>query len=138
VRRAAGYRSSAPPGDEIYDLLDKVGLTDAVRALPDGVDTVLERGGEPLTLPDRARLSLARALFNEPPLLVFDHLDADLGLEGRALMRALLRDYPGIVVAATDLHDEVMEATLIWDYHDVRSTSIEPRIMIDDVAGSGR
>src|SRR5262249_8269262 len=64
VRRAVGYRSAAPPGDEVHEVLDKVGLTDRVRALPKGVETLLVRGGEPLTLPDRARLSLARALFN--------------------------------------------------------------------------
>src|SRR5262249_8118570 len=87
VRRAVGYRSATPPGDEVHDLLDKVGLTDRVSALPDGIETVLVRGGQPLTVPDRARLSLARALFNEPPLLVFDHLYPDLGRAGGAAMR---------------------------------------------------
>jgi ABC-type multidrug transport system fused ATPase/permease subunit len=138
VRRAVGYRSATPPGDEVHDLLDKVGLTDAVRALPDGVETILVRGGEPLRLSDRARLSLARALFNEPPLLVFDHLDADLGQEGRAVMRALLRDYPGVVVAATDLHDEIMATTLIWNHHEVTRTPIDPQCAVDDVVGTGR
>ncbi len=125
VRRAVGYRAATPPGDEVHDLLDKVGLTDRVGALPDGIETVLVRGGEPLTLPDRARLALARALFNEPPLLVFDHLDADLGQEGRAVMRNLLRDYPGVVVAATDIHHEIMETTLIWNHRRVTHASLE-------------
>jgi ABC-type multidrug transport system fused ATPase/permease subunit len=136
VRRAVGYRAATPPGDEVYDLLDKVGLTERVRALPDGIETVLVRGGEPLTLPDRARLALARALFNEPPLLVFDHLDADLGQEGRAVMRKLLRDYPGVVVAATDIHHEIMETTLIWNHRKVTHATLErslsPELMLVD------
>ena len=45
---------------------------------------MLAHGGEPLTIPERARLTLARALFATPALLVFDHLDADLGRDGRA------------------------------------------------------
>src|SRR5262245_26578505 len=138
VRRAVGYRAATPPGDEVYELLDKVGLTDRVRALPDGIETILVRGGEPLTLPDRARLALARALFNEPPLLVFDHLDADLGQEGRAVMRALLRDYPGVVVAATDIPDEIMETTLIWNHSKVTRTPIEQQYTVDDLVRTGR
>jgi len=138
VRRAVGYRAATPPGDEVHDLLDKVGLTDRVRALPDGIETILVRGGEPLTLPDRARLALARVLFNEPPLLVFDHLDADLGQEGRAVMRALLRDYPGVVVAATDIPDEIMETTLIWNHSKVTRTPIEQQYTVDDLVRTGR
>ena len=138
VRRAVGYRSATPPGDEVHDLLDKVGLTDRVRALPDGIETTLVRGGEPLTLPDRARLALARALFNQPPLLVFDHLDADLGQEGRAVMRALLRDYPGVVVAATDIEDELMATTLIWNHREVRRTPIDQQCTVDEVVRAGR
>jgi ABC-type multidrug transport system fused ATPase/permease subunit len=137
VRRAVGYRSATPPGDEVHDLLDKVGLGARIRALPDGVETKLVRGGEPLTLPDRARLALARALFNEPPLLVFDHLDADLGQEGRAVMRALLRDYPGVVVAATDIVDELMATTLIWNRHVVTRTPIEQQSPVDELVGAG-
>src|SRR5262245_16834491 len=136
VRRAVGYRAATPPGDEVHDLLDKVCLTDRVRDLPDGIETVLVRGGEPLTLPDRARLALARALFNEPPLLVFDHLDADLGQKGRAVMRKLLRDYPGVVVAATDIHDEIMETTLIWNHgkviDDTLLRPLSPELMLVD------
>ena len=138
VRRAVGYRSATPPGDEVHDLLEKVGLTDSIRALPDGIETVLVRGGEPLTLPDRARLALARALFNEPPLLVFDHLDRDLGQDGRAVMRALLRDYPGVVVAATDIPDEIMETTLIWSDRDVTRTPIEQHDTVEDLVRTGR
>jgi ABC-type multidrug transport system fused ATPase/permease subunit len=138
VRRAVGYRSATPPGDEVHELLDKVGLADRVRSFPDGIDTILVRGGEPLTLPDRARLSLARALFNEPPLLVFDHIDADLGTEGRAVMRALLRDYPGVVVAAADVEDEIMATTLIWSHREVAGVPIDRRRSIDEVVGAGR
>jgi len=66
-----------------------------VAELARGADTILVHGGEPLTIPERARLLLARAILDEPPLLVFDHLDADLGQDGRATMRRLLADYPG-------------------------------------------
>jgi ABC-type multidrug transport system fused ATPase/permease subunit len=138
VRRAVGYRAAEPPGDEAMELLAKVGLADRVRSLPDGIETVLVRGGEPLTLRDRARLSLARALFNEPPLLVFDHLDADLGQDGRAVMRALLHDYPGVVVAATDIPDEIMATTLTWSPRSVTGSPVDQKRTLKDLVRTGR
>jgi hypothetical protein len=53
-------------------------------------------------------------MFGEPPLLLFDHLDADLGREGRARMREVLQDYPGVVIIATDSVEEVMQPTIRW------------------------
>ena len=75
---------------------------------------MLTGGGEPLAIPERGRLILARALFDSPPLLVFDHLDADLGREGRATMRQLLQDYPGVVVVASDAPGEIITPTRVW------------------------
>jgi hypothetical protein len=65
--------------------------------------------------------------------LVFDHLDADLGREGRAVMRALLRDYPGVVVAATDLHDKIMETTLVWTPGRVTGAPVEQQRTVGDI-----
>jgi ABC-type transport system involved in cytochrome bd biosynthesis fused ATPase/permease subunit len=43
---------------------------------------MLQRGGEPLSGSDRARLQIARATLGNPPLLLLNHVDFDLGPEG--------------------------------------------------------
>jgi hypothetical protein len=59
-------------------------------------------------------------MLDDPPLLVFDHLDADLGREGRATMRRLLAGYPGVVILASDDPEQILTPTLIWRPADVQ------------------
>ena len=95
-------------------MLGEVGLAARVAELPLGANTLLVHGGEPLTISERARLLLARSILDDPPLLVFDHLDADLGRDGRATMHRLLKDYPGVVILASDDPDQIVTPTHIW------------------------
>lgn len=52
--------------------LDRVGLLETVRALPEGLDTVLSHDGAPLTAGQLAQVLLARAIAGLPRLLVVD------------------------------------------------------------------
>jgi ABC-type multidrug transport system fused ATPase/permease subunit len=115
VSRAVRYRSPESDAHAVGDVLARVGLAGRVAALPGGQGARLRQGGEPLTPPDRARLLLARAMFGDPPLLVLDHLDADLGERGRQVLRDLLDGYPGVVVLASDAPEAVMTPTRRWN-----------------------
>jgi len=114
VSRAVRYRSPESDAHAVGDVLARVGLAGRVAALPGGQSARLRQGGEPLTPPDRARLLLARAMFGDPPLLVLDHLDAELGERGREVLRDLLDGYPGVVVLASDAPEAVMTPTRRW------------------------
>jgi len=98
----------------VGQVLTRVGLDEKVATLPRGEHAQLRQGGEPLTTPDRALLLLARALYGDPPLLVLDHLDDELGEAGRARLRDLLASYPGIVLLASDTPEVVMAPTRRW------------------------
>ena len=114
VSRTVRYRCPDTGPEEVDRLLGLVDLAERVAELARGADTILVHGGEPLTIPERARLLLARAILDEPPLLVFDHLDADLGQDGRATMRRLLAHYPGVVILASDDPDQIITPTQVW------------------------
>lgn len=114
IARAVAYRVSGTPGSDVDDLLRRVGLYDRVQALPDGSSTMLRQGGKPLTTQERGQLILARAIYRDPPLVVLDHLDADLGRKGRKILRDVLRSYPGVVVLASDLTDDAVVPTQTW------------------------
>jgi ABC-type multidrug transport system fused ATPase/permease subunit len=119
VSRTVRYRSPGTGPKEVNRLLAEVDLVDRLAELAKGSETLLVHGGDPLTIPERARLLLARAILDDPPLLVLDHLDADLGKDGRTMMRRLLADYPGVVILASDDPDEIVEATHLWRPDDV-------------------
>lgn len=57
---------------EIWSALDQVGLLDSVSAMPQGLNTLLCSHGEPLTIDEQLRLTLARAIAGRPRLLLID------------------------------------------------------------------
>ncbi len=86
------------------------GFDAVVAELPDGWDTVLGRGGVGLSLGQRQRLGLARALGSPAPVLLLDeptaHLDADT--EDRALAAIVERARAGATVVIVAHRERVV------------------------------
>lgn len=59
---------------EVQDVLDKLGILDAVLKLPDGLETRLTPAGRPLSDVQSRLLMLARAILGRPRLLLIDGL----------------------------------------------------------------
>jgi ATP-binding cassette subfamily C protein CydD len=79
-------------------------------ALPDGMQTVIGRGGVGLSLGQRQRLGLARVLGSPAPVLLFDeptaHLDSPT--EERVLDAILARAAGGATVIVVGHRDHVL------------------------------
>ncbi|MCS6802873.1 MAG: ATP-binding cassette domain-containing protein [Chloroflexota bacterium] len=76
---------------EIEAALRAVDLFDLVSSLPQGIETRIGAGGVHLSLGQRQRLALARALVRQPRLLVLDEATAALDPEAEAALFELLR-----------------------------------------------
>ncbi|MHA7155966.1 ABC transporter transmembrane domain-containing protein [Arthrobacter sp. TMN-50] len=100
IERAVRYRRPDLHPDEGRRALERVGLSKTIDALPKGSRTQLRRGGEPLTVSERARLVLARAALAFPPLLVLNRIDTELDDDGLTSLRDLISDYPGVILLA--------------------------------------
>ncbi|QTL05810.1 ATP-binding cassette domain-containing protein [Aquabacter sp. L1I39] len=82
----------AKRSDLIVAAVELAGIQDVVRALPDGYNTRIGVGGYVLSGGQRQRLALARAVFNDPHLIVMDEPNAHLDAGGeKALGDAILR-----------------------------------------------
>lgn len=115
IARAVRYRRPDLPASVTAPCLAGVGLLERVQALPAGEQTTLRAGGEPLTRSERARLQLARASLGNPPLLVLEHIDRDLGAEGCLMARGLLKSYPGVVIIASENPAALASDFTVWD-----------------------
>ncbi|NGP04907.1 ABC transporter ATP-binding protein [Rhodococcus sp. 14C212] len=81
----------ARPGataDEVGAALDAVGAGEWVRALGDGLHTVVGEGGHPLTAAQAQQLALARVLIADPPVVVLDEATAEAGSAGARALEA--------------------------------------------------
>ena len=76
--------------DAVAEALDAAALGDFLRALPEGLRTPLGAGGHPLSAGERHRLGLARAFFQNRPIVLLDEITAGLDGETEAEVIAAL------------------------------------------------
>jgi ATP-binding cassette subfamily C protein CydCD len=74
----ARERGNAPDDDELWQVLDRVGLGDHVRSLPGGLDARIGSRGAQLSGGQRQRLAVARALVADAAVVLLDEPTAHL------------------------------------------------------------
>ena len=98
-------RLARPDADDtaLLAALDTVDALPWVRALPDGLATVVGTGGHALTVVQSQQLALARLVLADRPVAILDEATAEAGSAGsralEAAARSALRGRTGLVVA---------------------------------------
>ncbi len=89
--------------DEVTEAIDRVGLTELIERLPEGVDTPVHERGVSLSSGERQLIALARAFLASPRVLVLDEATSNLDLKSEtqveAGLDAVLEGRTAIIVA---------------------------------------
>lgn len=67
--------------NEVRDLCELCGLDDMIGSLPEGYDTVIGENGSNFSVGQLQRLSIARVLAKNTPIVIFDEPTSSLDLE---------------------------------------------------------
>ena len=78
---ALGFQPDEISDEKVYSVIKEAYLSELVNSLPEKLDTMIGENGVRLSGGQRQRLGLARVLYRDPKILVFDEATSSLDVE---------------------------------------------------------
>jgi len=129
AQNIARFIENASP-DAIVSAARAARVHNLILKLPNGYETEIGEGGTALSAGQRQRLALARALYDEPFLVVLDEPNSNLDAEGeRALSEAIMsvRARGGIVIVIAHRPSALAAANMVLMMNEGRMQAFGPK-----------
>ncbi|GBG94210.1 cytochrome bd biosynthesis ABC transporter ATP-binding and permease components cydC [Ligilactobacillus salitolerans] len=116
VRNNLKFGNEEATDDEIWSVLDRVGLSKMVERLPERLDTQVDEAGHRFSGGERHRMALARILLQDVPLVILDEPTVALDpVTEQDLIETFVHELNG--------------KTLIWVTHHLQGLSLMDRVI---------
>ncbi len=135
IDRNLRYRWRKAPKKEVARVRALCGIDEMLANFPEGEKTRVAEGGLSLSLGQRQRIALARALLGNPGLLLLDEADANFDKQAGKVVDRILKEYPGTVLMVTHQMDHIMAADVVWYLESGRLLEVGPPAQL--LAGNG-
>jgi len=125
VRKNMRYRSPYAPEEEFERVKKLCQIDDLLDQLPGGEDFRIQEGGRNLSLGQRHKLSVARALVGQPAILIVDEIDATLDEQTAQVLEKVIRTFSGTVLMVSRSADRLALADCFWQLEKGQLITIE-------------
>jgi len=114
IKRNICYRRPNASLAELEQVCEVCGIIEMLENFPKGLETRVFENGTNLSLGQRQRIALARALIGNPRILLLDEADANLDPGSMQLIDTVLDSFKGTVIVASHRVERIMQAAQIW------------------------
>ncbi len=125
IRYNLRYRAPDAAETELDQVKKLCGLDELLSQLPGGEEFRLHEGGENLSLGQRHKLALARALLGQPAILIVDEIDANLDGHAALVLENVLKSFTGTVLLVSRSPERLALTDTLWRLNAGELVSIE-------------
>ncbi|MGK2907844.1 MAG: ATP-binding cassette domain-containing protein, partial [Desulfuromonadales bacterium] len=114
VRYNLCYRKPQASAEEIERVYQLCRINELLEQLPGGESFRVKEGGKNLSLGQRHRLALARALLGQPAILIVDEIDANLDPQAIKVFEDVVKTFAGTVLMVSRSEERLDLADSYW------------------------
>ena len=114
VKHNLRYRNPGASEEEYQRVIRECRVDEILQELPKGELTRVSDAGTNLSQGQRTRIALARALLENPTVLLLDETDANLDPRSAAILDDIVERYAGTVLIVTHRIERVARADWVW------------------------
>ena len=114
IRYNLQYRAPGETEEERQRVRDLCEIDGLLEKLPGGERFTVHEGGGNLSLGQRHKLAIARALLGEPAILMIDEMDANLDRQAVQVLEKVIREFNGTVLMVSRSAQRLDLADFHW------------------------